>query len=197
MSENNHKFGVLPFVMGGFSFIPLIGIPFGAIAIAWGLLTKRAGGRLLAQVATAGLSFAMTISAGTYYVAFVQRGGIYDQLRLTVAQRQLNFLVQEIELYRVRNGHYPESLDELPSGVPTEAVYSANDPTDLRPGLSRRSFYYERVGSDHYLLRSVGFDGTAFTAEDIVPQVDPAALPQCGLLLNPPARLLGAPTPQL
>jgi hypothetical protein len=196
VSDENQRLGACAFVIGGLSFVPLVGVVFGAIAIAWGLVTRKAGGRRLAQIAAAGATFAVTISAGVYYVAFVERGGVYDRLRLAVAQGELNALVGEIELYKDTIGHYPASLAELHKVIPRDSHVSTRDPTDMKPGTQRGRFYYERLGADHYVLRSAGLDGKPFTADDIVPQVDPASSTRLGLLLRPPAESFGAGAPQ-
>jgi hypothetical protein len=59
------------------------------------------------------------------------------------------------------------------------------DPAEVRLGGKPRPFFYERVGTDHYYLLSVGRDGKPFTADDIVPQVDPATSSKLGLLIKP------------
>jgi hypothetical protein len=197
MSDDNRSLGVFAFMIGGLSFLPVVGVVFALIAIAWGTFTRKAGGRTLAQIATAGATFAAAITVAVYYVALVQRGDVYDRLRVAVAQGRLNALVAEIELYKVEYGEYPASLDELHKGMREGVDVSEHDPTDLRPRMLQRSFYYARVGPDHYLLRSVGFDGTPFTAEDVVPHIDPRLFPRCGLLLSPPAQPLVSGGPHL
>ena len=48
--RSDRDLGTLPFVLGGMSFIPLVGVLFGLIAITWGLITRRSGGRKLALI---------------------------------------------------------------------------------------------------------------------------------------------------
>lgn len=43
MSEKKEKLGTFPFVIGGMSFIPLLGVVFGLVAIVWGLFSKKDG----------------------------------------------------------------------------------------------------------------------------------------------------------
>ncbi len=195
VSNENHRLGPLPFAIGGLSFIPVVGVMFGAVAVVWGLLTRQAGGRRLAQIGAAGAVFAAMTSAGAYYVGFVRRGGVYDRLRVAVAQGQLNALVVEIEQYKARTGSYPASLCDLHTVVPGDLRVSTGDPTDLKPRKLGRRFSYERVGTHHYDLRSAGFDGQLFTGDDVVPEVDPASTARLGLLLRPPAQGLGATAP--
>ena len=51
-----------------------------------------------------------------------------------------------------------------------------------------RLFYYERSGDTHYYLRSVGNDGEAFTADDILPNIEQTQNSKIGLLLQKEAQ---------
>ncbi len=195
MSNENHRLGPLPFAIGGLSFLPFVGVMFGVGAVVWGLLTRKAGGRRLAEIGVAGAVFAAMTSAGAYYVGFVRRGGVYDRLRVAVAQGHLNALVGEIEQYKAKTGSYPASLCDLNTVLPSDLRVSTGDPTDLKPRKLRRHFSYERVGTYHYDLRSAGFDGQLFTGDDVLPQVDPASSTRLGLLLHSPAQALGPTAP--
>jgi hypothetical protein len=182
-NESDKKLGALPFVIGGLSYIPLIGIVFGISAVVWGYLTKKKGGKTLALVGAGGIGFTFLLYGGLWYFGMMQRGGVYDALRGHLAQTQLNQLVQSIEFYKIGHGTYPASLEELRKANPNGTFIV--DPTDVSFKLHRRFFYYERVGTDHYYLRSVGPDGLPFTSDDIVPQVDASSSDKLGLLLNP------------
>jgi hypothetical protein len=48
--------GAFAYVLGGLSFIPAIGVVFGASAITWGLVTRKKGGRRLAWIGAAGIA---------------------------------------------------------------------------------------------------------------------------------------------
>ena len=186
MSDSERKLGGGAFVIGGLSFIPLIGVLFGIVAIVWGLVSRRKGGKALALVGAGGIAFTVALYGGLFYFGMVHRGGIYDELRRKTAQTQLNQLVQSIEFYKITHGGYPPSLDELQKAVGKGAWTFIHDPTDMNAGP--RKFHYERVGTDQYYLRSVGPDGQPFTPDDIVPQVADAQLSKLGLLIAPPAR---------
>lgn len=173
-----------PFVIGGLSFIPLIGVLFGIAAIVWGLVTRKAGGRKLALLGASGIAFSVVLYGGLFYFGFVQQGGVYDKLRQQLAQTTLNQLVQSIEFYKVGHGSYPASLEALQATLPKNSLAIITDPTHVKLGEKPRNFFYERVGEDHYYLRAVGADGIPFTADDIVPQIDASASGRIGLLLE-------------
>jgi hypothetical protein len=185
MSDKSENIGGFPFVIGGLSFIPLVGVIFGLVSIVWGLISKKRNARKLAAVGAAGIAFTVLIYGSLFYFGFVQRGGIYDHLRAELAQNLLNSLVPSIELYKLQYGSYPADLAELQAFLPKSSTIFIADPMALdgRP----RNFFYERVGTDHYYLRGVGQDGVPFTADDVLPQFDKPASSNLGLLIDPPA----------
>jgi hypothetical protein len=185
MSEKTQKLGAFPFVVGGLSFIPGIGMPFGIAAIIWGLISKKVGGKTLALTGAGGIVFSCLIYGGLFYFGFVQRGGFYDVLRAQLARTTLNSCVPAIEFYKVQHGNYPESLEELRASLTKESFALVYDPMVVKLNEPRSYFFYQRVGTDHYYSRSVGPDGVPFTTDDIVPQIDNAN-GRLGLLLEPP-----------
>jgi hypothetical protein len=128
--------------------------------------------------------FAVIGFGSLWYLGFVQRGGVYDDLRIQLAQSQLNQLVPYVELYRTQRGEYPTAIEQvaevIPDGTPLSVMDASAPPTG-----AQRHFFYERIGDDHYVLRALGADGAPYTADDLVPQGFDAA--GIGLLLEQPA----------
>ena len=178
------KLGTGAYVIGGMSFIPLIGVVFGIAAIAIGLSTGKPGGKRLAAIGAAGIACTIVLYGSLFYFGFVQRGGIYDHLRDELAQTEINSLVQSIEFYKVQNGKYPDSLEALRQSLPKDSFVQVFDPSDMRMSGRSRYFFYQRVGDDHYYLRGVGADGTPFTADDVVPQIPVTQGSKLGLLIE-------------
>jgi hypothetical protein len=187
MTAKGEKLSGFPFVVGGLSFIPLIGVPFGIAAIVWGLVTKKVGGRKLAIVGACGIALTILLYGGLFYFGFVQRGGVYDELRVRLAQTTLNGVLPVVEVYRLQNGTYLDSLEQLRASLPKDSTVMMLDPSDVRLGGMSRSFFYQRVDADHYYLRGVGPDGKPFTADDILPQAGMGPAGRLGLLTDPPA----------
>jgi len=183
------KLGAVAYIVGGLSFVPLAGVPFGLVAIVWGLRTKRRGGKNFALAGLLGILFTALICGLLLLFGAIGQLGVYRALRHQVAQSALDSLVPAIETYRIQHGVYPATLEDLRKTVPKDAFLMIFDPTDGRilPRGQNRQFFYERVDNDHYYLRSVGPDGQPFTADDIVPEVDPATADKLGLLLTRPA----------
>jgi hypothetical protein len=184
IQQNKNKWRALPYVLGGFSFMPLCGVPFGIITILWGLLSWKRGGKILVLLGTLGISLTIAIYGSLFYFGFIQRGGIYDSLRVRLAESSLINLVKSIEFYKLQNGIYPVSLDELAkSQKKSDEPIFIMDPTIVGPRVQGREFYYEvtKDGSSYYLL-GVGIDGIPFTSDDILPKIDNK---NTGLLFNP------------
>jgi hypothetical protein len=174
----------LAYVVGGLAFIPLIGLLFGIAAIVWGLVTNKSGGKRVAALGASGIVLTVVLYGSLFYFGFVQRGGVYDDLRAKLVQSSLNSLVPSIEFYKIQNGRYPESLEQLQHSLPKESFVSVYDSSI--PSFSGQPpyFYYERVDADHYYLRSVGPDGKPFTGDDIVPQITIPPNGKIGLLVE-------------
>ena len=174
--------GSAPFVVAGLSYIPLVGVVFGIIAIAWGLALRTRRGQRVAAIGAGGIAFTIAIYGSLFYFGFVQRGGVYDGLRTKMAQSVLNGLVPHIEYYKVVHGEYPPTLEALSKSLPKDAFVFAIDPS----GPNGRPFYYQRVDATHYYLRGLGPDGVPFTADDLIPTIEPNARDKLGLLIDRP-----------
>ena len=118
--------------------------------------------------------------ASLYYFGFVQRGGVYDDLRRQLTQQELNEGVSQIEFYKTVHGTYPDDLTKLPQPAPSQGTMFIN--VDQTDPMHPRPFFYQKVGCDHYYFRSVGPDGQPFTSDDLIPVVAPEAVGKIGLL---------------
>ena len=182
MGKQKEKLGVFPYVVGGISYIPLIGVPIGVITIIYGVITRKRGGMLLALIGAGGIAFTILIYSGLFYFGFVQRGGIFDKLKIELAETTITSLVRDIEFYKTQNGAYPTSLKALLASFPDTYVF---DPTQVKVGnKQQRFFYYHLVGDAHYYLLGVGADGEAFTSDDIYPNVEVGPDSGVGLLIR-------------
>lgn len=185
MNEQYEKPGPFPFVIAGLSFIPLIGVFFGLIAVIWGIIKNKSGGKKIAFIGAGGILFTVVLYSALFYFGFVQRGGIYDKLRAKLSGANITSLVQSIEFYKTQNGQYPESLEVLQKSLPKNSFVFIFDPADIKLGGSSRHYYYELVDNDHYYLLGIGPDGKPFTEDDILPQVEVGEQSRVGLLIKP------------
>lgn len=184
MNDEHEKLGTFPFVIGGVSFIPGIGIIFGIIAIIWGLVTKKLGGKKLAIVGACGIGFSVILYGSLFYFGFVQRGGVYDDLRVQLSKNTITSLVQAIEFYKTQNGHYPQSLEVLRQSLPENSMVFIHDPTDVQMGGEPRYYHYELKNQGHYYLLGVGPDGQPYTSDDVLPNIEVNQNSGVGLLIH-------------
>ncbi len=170
-TTKKNDIGILAYIVAGASFIPLCGVAFGIVAIIWGFLKIERGGKKIIIIGASGILFTIIIYSSLYFFGFVQRGGIYDDLRTQLAETQLSDLVKSIEFFHLQEGHYPNSLQELQEN--SSQPLFIYDSTDVHNSDPSRLFYYELDDSgEYYYLLSVGFDGTPFTDDDIFPSIE-------------------------
>lgn len=184
MSDENEKLGTLPFVLGGLSFIPLIGVIFGIITLIWGATTSKVGGRKLAMIGASGIAFTFIIYGSLFYFGVMQRGGVYDELRAQLGETTLTSLVQAIEFYKVQTGKYPENLEILRESLPENSLVFVFDPTDVQTGGEQRYFHYALEGDSSYYLLGVGPDGVPYTSDDLIPKMEISPNSNIGLLIH-------------
>jgi hypothetical protein len=82
-----------------------------------------------------------------------------------ISQIQLNSLVKNIEFYRLQNGQYPDSLQQL---IKDDKFAPINDAIQIHKRRNNTFYNYEKLG-DKYLLSSSGEDGIPNTADDLYP----------------------------
>jgi hypothetical protein len=184
MNEKQEKLGTFPYVIGGVSFIPGIGIIFGIIAITWGLVTPKLGGKKLSIIGACGIGLSVILYGSLFYFGFVQRGGVYDDLRAQLSKNTITSLVQAIEFYKTQNGNYPDSLETLRKSLPENSMMFVHDPMHVQMGGEPRYYYYELKDPSHYYLLGVGPDEKPFTSDDIVPNIEVKPNSGIGLLIH-------------
>jgi len=166
------RIGTGAYVVGGLAFIPLAGVAFGIVAVIWGLASGKQGGRMVALLGALGIAFTVALYGGLIYFGIMERGGVFDDLRGKLARGNLDLLVKDVEFLKTTTGNYPDTLDALHAPGSPPSVQSI-DPYAQVNGSTSMSFFYQRIDEGHYYLRSVGPDGTAFTADDVLPTIVP------------------------
>jgi hypothetical protein len=188
--QGENKLGCLPYAIGGCSFIPLVGALFGIAAIVWGIVRFKEGGWKLVALGGGGILVTILLYGAFFYFGFVQKGGVYDDLRAKMAKQSVVSAAKSVEFYKTTHGHYPVSLEEIEKGAsPQERLY-LYDPT-FKPSLTELSsakpkFFYYQLEPDQkrYYLLSEGPDGKPFTADDITPEFSDEELKNMGLKIR-------------
>ena len=145
---------------------------------------KLLGGKTLAIIAVCGVVGTIIIFGLFIYFGFVQRGGIYDNLRVQLGISTITSLVSEIELYKVQNGEYPETLEAFHKSLPDKSMIFVFDPTHVAMDGEQRYFHYELVDESHYYLLGVGADEKPYTNDDVLPNIELKKNSGIGLLIH-------------
>lgn len=153
-----YKWGLL-------GFIPLVGFFSGTILLLKGIFKYK--DKKMVIIGLAGMLFTVAIYAFLFYNL---RYGKTTANNLTIiAQEQLNDLAGNIEIYKLKTGGYPDSLEQLKV---YDKMVILSDPLLVRMMNDKIgiNFCYQKL-SEGYKLYSVGVDGLANTADDIYPQM--------------------------
>ncbi|BAU52278.1 type II secretion system protein GspG [Mucilaginibacter gotjawali] len=155
--------------------IPVIGFFAGLVVLILGIVHYKDKVYIIMG------AIGMLITIGIYgsMIYFVQTSGIVKDGFANIAQIQLNDLVKDIEFYKLQNGAYPDSLQQIQT---KDSFTSIDDPTQAINGNKKSVTYqYQRKGNK-YLLFSVGKDGIANTADDIYPNLSNADTSKLGFI---------------
>ncbi|MGN6602406.1 MAG: type II secretion system protein GspG [Ginsengibacter sp.] len=154
-----------PYLLGLLGLIPLVGFFVGIALFLYGVIKYK--DRKLIIIGIACMLFTVIAYSSLFYYGFISQAG--KKGWADMSQMQLNSLIKNVEYYKIENGHYPDSLQQLEKKDefvfiedPLKSVWDKN-----------RNFNYKNLG-DRYLLFSSGIDGIANTKDDIYPQVDTA-----------------------
>jgi hypothetical protein len=174
-NKKNHK---SPYLLGLLCLLPLIGALVGIGLILYGIFKYK--DKWLVAIGIGGL----IITIGFYSFLFynLKYGVNTAKGFATISQNELNSLVKNIEFYKIENGVYPDSLEQLRK---PDEVININDPLLIRKmdNNIKTTFQYEKIGNK-YTLFSVGIDGVPNTADDIYPTILDADSSKFGLIKN-------------
>lgn len=161
-SNINNSNSKPPYLLGLLGIIPMVGFFVGIGLTLYGIIKYK--DRKLVIIGVSCMLFTIVAYASLFYVGFVSETG--KQQWKVLSQMQLNELVKDIEYYKIQNGNYPNSLEELNSKDQFVQIY---DPTQPLLKKEKAYFNYKRVG-DKYTLFSSGTDGIPNTKDDFFPQ---------------------------
>jgi hypothetical protein len=146
---------------GWLGLIPLIGGFVGLWLIVLGILKYK--NRKLIIIGTAALLFTVIVySSMAYYFEYSRS---FRKDFSVFCQPQLNELIKSIEFYKIENGHYPDSLDELRRSSDQVRI---DDPIAQTGSDNKSQFYYKHIHGK-YILFSSGIDRIPYNNDDIFP----------------------------
>jgi len=176
--QKSKTLGIVSIVLGAVSFIPLIGLFTGIVAIILGIIDIRKNKSKLGIIGLIlgilGILVTIGLYGSLFYFGFMQRGGVYDDLRLQmVSEQNLPNTVNAIETYKVRFGKYPDNIEDIKqiSNDPfiiTDQIQIAKNA--FKYDVNKDVYFYYQNNGDTYYVFSKGFDGQPFTEDDIYPK---------------------------
>jgi hypothetical protein len=162
---------------GWLGLIPLVGAFVGIGLVVLGLIKYR--DRKLILIGCAAILFTIIIYGSLFYYAFYSKAG--EEQFARSSQTFLNELVKDIEFYKIQNGDYPDSLQQLVK--PNEIVWLDDPILARRPGTKNTKFNYQKIGNK-YTLFSSGLDRIPNTTDDIYPTVALSDTSKFGLIIR-------------
>ena len=154
-----------PYGLGYLGLFPFVGFFVGIGLTLYGIIKYK--DKKLTIIGIACMIFSVIVYSAIYYHGFVSDSG--KKGWEVFAQRDLNTLVIHIEFYKLQNGHYPDSLQQLRCDYVSVSI---QDITQSTKDGKRPYYNYKNLG-DRYLLFSSGTDGIPNTDDDIFPKINP------------------------
>jgi hypothetical protein len=147
---------------GWLGLIPLFGGVVGLGLIFLGIYKYK--DRKLMIIGLAGLAFTVFVYGSMiYYFQFSEQ---HRKDFSGFSQPYMNTLVKSVEFYKIENGVYPDSLEQIAA---TDKTVIITDPIlSGKPIVNKRMFYYKKFG-EKYNLFSAGIDMIPYTKDDIFP----------------------------
>lgn len=164
-----------PYLLGLLCFIPMIGAFIGLVFIILGI--TRFKDKWFTLIGVFGILFTIILYSTLFYTD--KKTSVFNSGFKDLSQMGLNDLVKEVEYYKLLNGNYPDSLQQLTNV--NDLNVSISDPIQSIKGQENVLYRYFKV-EDKYRLFSSGEDGIPNTKDDFFPQVSEKAINKIGLI---------------
>ncbi|MDB5209043.1 MAG: hypothetical protein JWR72_4118 [Flavisolibacter sp.] len=147
---------------GWLGVIPLIGGFVGICLILFGVFKYK--DRKLILIGSAGLLFTVGVYLSMFY--YFDHSKAFRKDFAVFCQPYMNELIKSIEFYKIENGYYPDSLEQL---TKISNLVRIQDPISQSSGEDNKGqFYYKNLGSK-YTLFSSGIDRIPYNNDDVFP----------------------------
>jgi hypothetical protein len=154
--------------------IPVVGFFAGLVVFILGIVHYK--DKVYIIMGAIGMLITIAIYGSMIY--FVQTSNVVNDGFAEIAQTQLNDLVKSVEFYKLQNGAYPDSLQQIET---KDSFISIDDPLQTFKNKKTVTYHYQLKGKK-YLLFSVGKDGKPNTADDIYPTLTSADTSKLGFI---------------
>jgi len=175
--SNKHKISNgLGFILIFLCLTPILGGIVGIILLIPAIWINKS--RFLLIIGIIGVL--LTTFEVSYLLYFEKNRGPFDTSRIITAKKWMREILDEIELYKLSNSSYPDSLRQL---ISSNAHIHLLDPIQqVNPEIDQYFFY--KKDSLKYYLFSKGFDGIPFTKDDIMPNLSGINIDKIGLIVD-------------
>lgn len=152
-----------PYFLGILCLVPIMGTFVGVALVLYGIFKYK--NRWLIFIGSSGIIVSIIVYGLSNY--WDKHSSIFNAGLIERDIGTLNVLVKEIEFYKLQNGNYPDSLEQLNGDAKKEDLF---DPI-ASDGKKSNKFYYKIIGSK-YTVFSSGPDQTQHTEDDIYPTIE-------------------------
>jgi len=163
-----------PYLLGLLCILPLIGGFVGLGLLLLGIFKYK--DKWLAIIGASGIIFTILVYFSLFY--YMKNGDLSKKGFADLSQQQLNELVKTIEYYKLNNGVYPDSLQQLQKTNKYLIIVDAIQAVQKRSNVN---YNYQKL-ENKYILFSSGQDGIPYTKDDLFPQVSIKELNKIGLI---------------
>lgn len=174
LAQPNNKKGSHLYYWGLVGLLPNFGLIAGIILLYKGLFSYH--NRKLVVIGIADILF--TIAFWIVIIYETNHGNLFSDTNKMMAQTQINSIVKELEFYKIQNGSYPDSLEQIEN---VNGFIGIHDPFLSANEGNKADYTYKRV-RDKYILFSIGADRAPNTNDDIYPTVTNGDTTKFGLI---------------
>lgn len=175
--HQSNKTAVVAFALGILSillcWVPLVGIVFCLVALVLSIVgfvgaKQGRGGTAFSVIGGVLATLGLVVSVLLIPVLFTSLGAVVDAVRVNATQQRMVEVQDALQAYLLKNGRYPDRLEDLPARRVEDGDASAG----LRVDAWNNRFEYERLNDSErgYRLWSKGPDGVSGTEDDIHPK---------------------------
>jgi hypothetical protein len=166
------------YLLGLLCLIPALGFFAGLVLLILGIVHFKDK----VFIIMGAIGMLITIGVYAFLFHFMMTSDVVRTGFSEIAQTEVNELVKNVEFYKLQNGTYPDSLQQLDTKGSFTNIY---DPlSSAKIGDNATPFRYSKKGNK-YLLFSVGRDGKPNTADDIYPTLTNADTSKLGFIKKP------------
>ncbi len=165
-----------PYLLGLLCIIPLVGAFVGFGLSMYGIFKYK--DKWLIIIGAAGIVWTIFLYSSLNYDIKNSKEG--REALIKSSQMEINNLMKDIEFYKLKNGVYPDSLEQISQ---EDQMVSIIDPLQAFSSDKKKhtKFNYQKIGNQYYLFSS-GIDGIPNTKDDIYPQVAKSDSAKFGLI---------------